>query len=160
VNWEAFETRVPELAKLGEDRLLGPGVGLLGTLRRDGRPRISPCEIYIVDGELLLGMMWQSRKALDLLRDSRVVVHSTVTNRDGAEGDFKLYGRARNVDDPSIRERYADTLEAAIDWRPSEPYHLFAVDIESAGFAVFGDDPHALSWDPERELRRLPISGS
>jgi hypothetical protein len=43
-------------------------------------------------------MMWQSRKALDLLRDPRCVVHSTVTDRAGTEGDVKVYGRAVPVD--------------------------------------------------------------
>ena|SRR2546423_5870651 len=160
MNWAEFAAAAPELAVTGRDRLLGPGVGLLGTLRRDGSPRISPCELFIVDGELMLGMMWQSRKASDLLRDPRIVVHSAVTNREGTEGDFKLYGRVRDVTDPGVRDRYADTLQEAIDWRPTEPFHLFALHIESAGYVVFGDDQHALVWDPDRGMRRLPIDGS
>jgi hypothetical protein len=36
-------------------------------------------------------MMWQSRKALDLLGDPRCVVHSTVTDRAGTEGDVHLF---------------------------------------------------------------------
>jgi hypothetical protein len=157
VDWAEFSAAEPEMAKLGEDRLLGPGVALLGTLRRDGSPRISPCEVFIVDGELMLGMMWQSRKAQDLLRDPRIVVHSAVTDREGKEGDFKLSGRVRDVEDPGKRDRYGDTLEAAIDWRPTEPFHLFAVDIERAAFVIFGDDRHVLTWDPQRGLRRAPM---
>ena len=132
------------------------GIILLGTIRADGRPRISPCEAYVVDGELLLGMMWQSKKALDLLRDPRVVVHSAVTDRDGTEGDFKLYGTARDVTDPKQRERYGDTLEEEIDWRPTEPFHLFAVDIDSAGFIRFGSDKKVLRWTPDRGVEDLP----
>ena len=157
MRWEEFADSVPDLAKLGEDRLLGPGVTLLGTLRRDGSPRISPCEAFVVDGDLMLGMMWQSKKALDLLRDPRIVVHSVVTDREGKEGDFKLYGRVVDVPDPRRREAYADTLERKIDWRPPEPFHLFAVDVESAGFTIFGEEPHALAWNPRDGLRRLPI---
>jgi hypothetical protein len=160
VRWEEFANVSPELAKLGEDRLLGPGVALLGTLRADGSPRISPCEVYIVDGDLMLGMMWQSRKALDLLRDPRIVVHSTVTNREGTEGDLKLYGRTLDVPEQSRRTAYGDALQETIDWRPTEPFHLFALDVERVGFAVFGDDPRALAWDPERGLRRLPLEGA
>ena len=69
------------------------GLVLLGTLRKNGWPRISPVEAYITDGHLYLGMMWQSRKALDLLRDPRCTVHSVVSKPDGSEGEFKVYGR-------------------------------------------------------------------
>src|SRR5207237_6827688 len=93
VDWDAFAEEAPELARLGRERFERTGVCLIGTLRADGSPRISPIEPYVVRGELLLGMMWQSRKARDLLRDPRIVVHSAVSNKDGTEGDFKLYGR-------------------------------------------------------------------
>jgi hypothetical protein len=39
-------------------------------------------------------MLWPSRKATDLERDPRILLHS-VTNRDGKEGEFKLRGLAR-----------------------------------------------------------------
>jgi hypothetical protein len=159
VRWSEFAEACPELATIGEERLLGPGVALLGTLRRDGSARISPCEVFIVDGDMMLGMMWNSMKARDLLRDPRIVVHSAVTNRDGNEGDVKVYGRVVDVPERERRTAYADHLEGKIDWRPSEPFHLFALEITSAGYAVFGDSPHALAWDPDRGLRRLPIEG-
>ena len=107
-----------------------------------------------MDEHLLLGMMWRSRKALDLLRDDRVAVHSTVSDRDGTEGDFKIYGMAEEVVDRALREAYADAIEARIDWRPADPYHLFAVDIRSSGFVVFGEERYALAWNPEQGLRR------
>ena len=157
MRWTEFAAACPELAEIGERRLLGPGVALLGTLRADGSPRISPCEVFIVDGDLMLGMMWRSRKALDLLRDPRIVVHSAVMNRDGKEGDVKVHGQIVDVTEPARRTAYADHLEQNIDWRPSDPFHLFALDVERVGYSVFGDDPHALAWDPERGLRRLPI---
>jgi hypothetical protein len=62
----------------------------------------------IVDGDLWLSMMWQSRKAPDLLRDERVLVHSIVTTREGTEGEVKLRGRATPVDDLDVRARYCD----------------------------------------------------
>ena len=154
MRWKEFVRAVPDLAKLGAERFEKTGLSLVGTLRADGSPRISPVEPTIVDGDLMLGMMWQSRKALDLLRDSRVVVHSVVCDREGTEGDFKLYGRAVDVPEPERRERYADALEARIDWRPSEPYHLFAIDIESAGFVIFGDERYSLAWSPRNGVRR------
>jgi len=155
MRWDEFAAACPELAALGEERLRSRGLCLVGTLRRNGWPRISPVEPEFVDGELMLGMMWRSPKALDLLRDPRLVVHSVVSDRMGSEGDFKLYGRAVQVDDPERRARYREVLKARIDWEPDEPsYHLFAVDVDSAGFVIFSGDRYGLAWDPEGGLRR------
>jgi hypothetical protein len=155
VRWHEFAAAAPELAGLGEERLRDRELCLLGTLRKNGYPRISPVEPEFVDGELMLGLMWQSPKALDLLRDPRCVVHSVVSDRAGTEGDFKLYGQAVSVDDPQVRARYRETVKARIDWEPEEPnYHLLAIDVESAGFVVFGKDRFGLAWDPKRGLRR------
>jgi len=159
MRWEEFAAASAELAELGEERLRGRELCLVGTLRRNGWPRISPVEPEFVDGELLLGMMWRSPKALDLLRDPRLVVHSVVSNRDGKEGDFKLYGRAVDVPDSDRRARYRATIKARIDWEPEEPnYHLFAVDIDSAGFVTFADPRYGLAWDTQRGLRRWTIA--
>jgi hypothetical protein len=157
VNWDEFRAAAPELAALGEERFERAGLSLVGTISAGGYPRISPVEPFIVEGHLMLGMMWRSRKALDLLRDPKVVVHSVVSDREGTEGDFKVYGRALDVPEPDLRARYADTLEAKISWRPPEPFNLFRVDVERAGFVIFGEAPHALAWDPEHGLRRLEM---
>ncbi len=155
MRWDEFAKAAPELAALGEERLRARELCLLGTLRANGYPRISPVEPDFVDGELMSGMMWRSPKALDLLRDPRCVVHSIVSDRAGTEGDFKLYGRAVAVEDPGRRGRYRETIKARIDWEPAEPnYHLFAIDVESAGFNVFGDDAFQLVWDHKRGLIR------
>jgi len=157
MRWDEFASACPDLAALGEERLRGRELCLVGTLRRNGWPRISPVEPDFVDGELMLGMMWRSPKALDLLRDPRCVVHSVVSDRMGREGDFKLYARAVQIDDPARRARYRATIKARIDWEPSEPnYHLFALDVDSAGFVIFSGDRYGLAWDPEHGLRRWP----
>lgn len=155
MRWDEFAAAAPELAALGEERLRGRELALLGTLRRSGHPRISPVEPDFVDDEIMLGMMWRSPKALDLLRDPRCVVHSVVADRRGTEGDFKLYGRGLEISAPASRARYRAVIQARIGWEPTEPnYHLFAIDIESAGFNVFGQGGYALAWQPERGLRR------
>jgi hypothetical protein len=140
LTWSDFAAKAPELAELGRERFRRPGIVLVGTIRRDGTPRISPVEYYEVEGHLLLGMMWQSFKARDLLRDSRCLVHSVVTSRAGDEGEFKLRGRAVDVLEPSLRSAYGDATEAEIDWRPSEPFHLFTVDVEEAAFVIYEED--------------------
>jgi hypothetical protein len=161
MRWDEFAEACPELARLGEERLRARELCLLGTLRLSGYPRISPVEPEFVDGELMLGMMWRSPKALDLLRDPRCVIHSVVSDRSGSEGDFKLYGRAVDVLEPGARARYRAAVKARIDWEPAEPkYHCFAVDVESAGFVIFGGERYGLAWSPGGELRRWTISDS
>ena len=137
MNWEDFRRSDPELAALGEERFDRTGLVLIATLRKNGWPRISPVEVLITDGQLYLGMMWRSRKALDLLRDPRCTVHSTVSDRAGTEGEFKVYGHAVDVQDLEARKRYGDALYEKIQVRLEESeYHLFAVDIQSAAFVI------------------------
>jgi hypothetical protein len=157
MRWDEFAAACPELAELGEERLRKRELCLVGTIRKNGFPRISPVEPEFVDGELMLGMMWRSPKALDLLRDQRCVVHSVVSDRNGTEGDFKLYARAVEVDDPERRARYRAAVKERIDWEPTEGnYHLFALDVDSAGFVIFTGERFGLAWDPGRGLRRWP----
>ncbi|HTO52451.1 MAG TPA: hypothetical protein VMR50_03610 [Myxococcota bacterium] len=138
MNWDEFASQAPELAQLGFERIERSGMVLLGTLRPNGFPRISPCEVIFCDGEAMLGMMWRSPKALDLLRDARCVLHSTVSKTDGSEGDFKLYGRAVDVRDLAVRKRYCEALFAKTGWQPSEPeFHLFVIDAQAAGFSRY-----------------------
>lgn len=147
-TWQEFASHAPELAALGEAQFARTGLALVGTLRRDGWPRISPVEPFIVDGQLCLGMMWRSVKALDLLRDPRCVVHSTVSDREGTEGEFKVYGRAVEVNDLEERRRFGDAVYAAIEFRPEEPeFHCFAIAIESVAFTQIRDgEMHHLVW--------------
>ena len=156
MNWESFEQASPELAALGWERFARHELCLLGTLRRNGWPRISPCELDRVGEELMLGMMWQSPKARDLLRDDRCVLHSCTSDRRGAEGDFKLYGRAREIVDGATRQDYRAAIRARIDWEPTGPFHLFAIDVQAAAFMVFGPDAFMLVWDVDRGSRRRP----
>jgi hypothetical protein len=154
VNWGEFTRASSELAALGSERFRTHDLCMLGTLRRNGWPRISPCELDFVDDELLLGMMWRSPKALDLLRDDRCVLHSCTADRNGTEGDFKLYGLARPVDDAETIDAYRAAIRARIDWEPTESFHLFAIEVESAGFLVFGEHGFGMAWDPATGTRR------
>lgn len=146
MKWADFATHAPELATLGQRLFDETGLCLIGTLRKDGSPRISPIEPYIVDGELLLGMMWRSRKARDLQGDPRLVAHSTQCDRAGTSGDFKLYGRAVEIEDAQIKERYGDATEARIAWRPEGAFHYFRIDVQSAGYISYGDRRAAMRW--------------
>jgi len=127
MHWSEMEAAQPGLAALGRERLLVPGVLLVATIRRDGTPRLSPVEPFVMDGDLWLSMLWQSTKAADLLRDPRVLVHSVVTGRDGTEGEFKVRGTARAEHDPNVQRRYSDSVTADLGWTPTPgQFHLFA----------------------------------
>ncbi len=56
----------------------------------------------------------RSQKTHDLLRDARCVLHSSVSDINGSEGEFKLYGRAVQVDD-RVREGDYEAGEMTID---------------------------------------------
>ena len=158
MRWRAFATACPEMARLAEERFRQDQLLLVGTIREDGSPRISPNEVDLAAGELFFGMMWQSRKAVDLARDPRCVLHSVPTDKDNPGGDVKLYGRAVEVGDPDLRRVYRQAIKARIDWEPEEPnYHCFTLDVERAGYIVFGERREALAWDPVRGLRHLPF---
>ena len=60
-TWDELLTADPDLGRSREERIDGVGLVLVGTLRRNGWPRISPVEPLIY-GRLYLGMMWQSRR--------------------------------------------------------------------------------------------------
>jgi hypothetical protein len=148
VGWVEFAASAPELAALGAERIERFRFVFVGTIRKDGGPRVNPVEAYFVDGELVLNMIWRSLKALDLIRDERVYVHTPILDRLGGPGEFKLRGRACEVGDPGFREAAADVIEAAIEWRPPERSHFFAVAAESAAFVTYGEGgkQHVVRW--------------
>lgn len=88
--WRDLELGAPRLAMLAMASRNAARVALLGTSRRDGSPRISPIEPYLVEGQLLIGAMAWSQKAADLRRDPRYVLHSAITGPDSGEGEFRL----------------------------------------------------------------------
>jgi hypothetical protein len=162
--WSQMEQDQPRLAGIARQRLIDPGVLLVGTIRQDGTPRISPVEPLVMDGDLWLSMMWQSTKARDLLRDPRILVHSVITNRDGGEGEFKIRGRARAEDDPDGQRHYAEVVSSALGWAP-EPgrFHLFAVNVEDVTFMSYDSstgDQHVVRWPPAREFIRRGTSAT
>jgi hypothetical protein len=142
MHWSAFSKQAPELASLAEGRFEATGLALLGTVTASGEARISPLEPVIAGGRLYLGMMWQSKKALDLLRDPRCLVHSVVADKDGTEGEVKLRGRVAEVTDAVERVRFAEAAFKKTGFRPPEPYHLFALDIDRASFVKYSGEGH------------------
>ncbi len=153
--WAEFERAATALAVLGRERFERDQLALIGTLRADGSPRISPVAPYLTLGHLLLGMEWPTGKARDLLRDPRCTLHSVVSDPDGADGEFKLYGRAPLVEDEAIVDE-----PSAAWWHGRRPgsYRVFSIDVESAAFIGWNiefDQMRLIRWSPDAGLRDL-----
>jgi hypothetical protein len=132
-----------------------PGVGLFGrftprargaltlaTLRRDGSPRISGTELEFSDGDLFVGMMPGSRKALDLQRDPRVAIHGPT---------------ADPPDDPSTWAGEAKVAGRAIELprTDADAPHRFRIDIDQVVFTHLNEAGDRLvieAWHAGRGL--------
>src|SRR5437764_15418947 len=135
MRWADLEAKQPRLGELGRTKLAGPGVVLVATIRRDGSPRVSPVEPLFWDGDLWLSMGWKSRKATDLRRDPRILVHSIVTNPSGTEGEYKLRGRALPEEDPEVQAEFSRQVTQRLGWAPEiGKFHLFRVDVDDVTF--------------------------
>jgi hypothetical protein len=137
VTWRDLERLAPEIARLGGERLDQVRVALLGTLRKDGSPRISPVEPYLTEGHLLFGAMSWSSKTHDLLRDPRCVLHSAISDPDSGMGELKIHGRAAEADE-QIRDACREGWWTA---RPAEVVSVFSLSISQAAF---------ISWDTKQ----------
>jgi hypothetical protein len=138
-GWRGLELGAPRLAELGLACLTARKVALLGTLRRDGSPRISPVEPCFAGGQLLIGAMPWSQKCADLRRDPRYVLHSGVAGPDEGEPEFSLHGVAA--------EAAADLAGAAAGaWWQDQPPGTAVVFSLGADLAVY------VSWDLGRGL--------
>lgn len=92
----------------------------MATLRQDGSPRISGTEVEFSDGQMWIGSMPTSVKALDLHRDPRVAIHGPTEdppagNPTGWIGEAKVAGTASEVESGSAGHRFRiEILEATI----------------------------------------------
>src|SRR5215467_11662783 len=109
MRWAEFAAAAPEMAALGRE-LEARRVVLIATVRPDGSPRISGAEPVTVEGDLYLGMMWRSQKALDLRRDPRLLIHNPICSDAGDEVEFSLRGQAIEVHDLEVRRRFVEAV--------------------------------------------------
>jgi Pyridoxamine 5'-phosphate oxidase len=146
LTWAELEAAAPDIALRGRELLDRFQFVLVGTLTKDGSPRVNPCEAYVIDGHLLLNMMPRSLKALDLLRDPRIYVHTPVTSKDGTEGEFKLAGRASTLESRELREKLDDLFWQMIGWRPASDSHYFEILAARVAYHRYGTEEIAVRW--------------
>ena len=158
-SWSDVVFAAPEVAGAVQARFDATGLGLLATLRRDGAPRISGIEPLFALGELWLGMMPESLKGLDLLRDPRFALHCATIDKQVTEGDAKVAGRviAIDVDDDAtfsaMREAFAAQNGAP---PPPGPFHLFRADVtEISVLRPAGDHLDIDVWREGGQVERI-----
>jgi hypothetical protein len=156
-TWDELAKEAPGVAAVAERRLTVTGLAMLGTLRKDGFPRISPVE-PLVDGDRLVlhegrpvfGMMWRSTKALDLQRDPRFTLHTATADKELTDGDAKAWGTMAEVTEPDEVEYMADLIERHVGYR-FEPgtFHAFLPDLLGASTVrVEGEVMYVETWRP------------
>lgn len=152
-SWQEFEQAAPELAAAGRKLLyqFGPGLGLLGTVRADGGPRLHPICPLIVDGNLC-AFIGHSPKLRDLLRDGRFALH-TFPSTD-VDDEFFITGRATRTDDPEARASVSRAV-AAQGTTHGEEDVLFVLGVERAMHAKYGPRGPG-SWPPKYSVWKAP----
>src|SRR5439155_3726897 len=144
MRWAELEQGAPDLAALAREEFGRSGMAIVGTVRKDGSPRVSNVEPVIADGDLCLGMMWRSRKAVDLLRDPRLVLRNAICTNKGTEVELIIRGTAAELDDEAGRAKYLQASDA--NWGEAR-FHLFVVAIESVALIRYsGGRQHVKIW--------------
>jgi hypothetical protein len=124
-TWGEFEKLAPDMAQFGAERM-AERVMYVGTVRKDGYPRLHPFTPFVGAGHLFAFMEPTSPKGKDLQRDGRYTIHSLVKDMDGSDGEFSITGKARLVVDKELRE----TAEKACPYTAVPLYVCFEFFIE------------------------------
>ncbi|MEV5616120.1 MULTISPECIES: pyridoxamine 5'-phosphate oxidase family protein [Streptomyces] len=148
-SWGAFAAAEPVFADTVRRRFQLYKHHVLATLRADGSPRATGLEADFRFDELLLGMMPDSRKALDLRRDPRFALHANPgPDAEMNDGDVRVSGRAVEVTDPEFLARVIEEAD------PPQPFYLFRAELtEVVRVGLDGDFLVVESWRPGQPLR-------
>jgi hypothetical protein len=161
VEWKDFAAEAPGIAEVFVRRHKATGnLCFLGTLRADGSPRISPMEPRILEGRLILVGMPNTTKFLDLLRDPRFELHTATVDTQVGDGDAKLWGEARNVQDEGLHARFLEDLfqESGFDLRGQKFDPFFVAELAGASSVEFRDGQLTITtWKPGQEERSAPL---
>lgn len=161
-SWSEFTTAAPRIAAVFTRRHAATGkLCMLATLRSDGFPRISPMEPRIFEDQLWLIGMPDTAKFRDLARDPRFCLHTATVDTGVSDGDAKLWGEVRDVQDKALHQRFATALfeETGMDLRGQEFGHFYAADVVGASALENCDGRlEVVVWKPgedERVVRTL-----
>lgn len=154
VPWEQFEEQTPQVAERVRLRLESHLHAVLATLRRDGSPRLSGMEAPIRDGHLWLGMMPDSLKAADLLRDPRFSLYSSPDSEELPLGDARIDGQVVAATAAEV-DLFVSGHRMPID-NPDDAMALFTALISRATLTrVEGHELVIETWTPIDGLREI-----
>lgn len=157
VTWNEFAHDAPLIAEVFVRRHTATGkLCLLATLRSDGYPRISPIEPRIFDGQLVIVGMPNTTKFQDLGRDQRFCLHTATVDPHVSEGDAKLWGKATNLQDDDLHQRFATDLfeETGMDLRGQVFDPFYVADLTGASSVALEDGQLAITiWRPDEGER-------
>ncbi len=151
-DWRRLHDEAPDLARRVEALLRSTPHHILATVRADGSPRVSGSEVQIVEGELAIGMMHDSRKARDLRRDGRFALHANPGDGSMEGGDAKVAGTATEIVDPSELAAYVEVVH------PPEPFHVFRLGLSEVVVTSLhpeGDRLVIEIWRPGEGVRQI-----
>ncbi|NUW45872.1 pyridoxamine 5'-phosphate oxidase family protein [Nonomuraea rhodomycinica] len=158
-NWREVTEAEPEFAARVRESFESHKHKTIATLRRDGSPRVSGIEAYIVGDDLWFGSMPGALKARDLRRDPRFALHGPPVLLGAGDsapspGDTKLSGCAVEVTD---RDRIAPMLAARGHGPDAFPdSHFFRADIREVVLTHIEGSVMVIDlWRPGKGLQRL-----
>ncbi len=159
VTWKEFANEAPGIADIFVRRHTATGnLCMLGTLRADGFPRISPVEPRIFEDQLVVVGMPNTTKFNDLGRDPRLCLHTATVDTHVSEGDVKLWAEAHNLQDKALHRRFADDLfaESGFDLRGEEFDPFYVADITGASSVELIDNQLVIAiWKPGEEVQKV-----
>lgn len=141
--WSEFCSAAPLISTIFERRHAATGqLCLLGTIRADGSPRVSPMEPVLFEDALWIVGMPHTRKFDDLASDPRFCLHTATVDTMVGDGDAKLFGTVTDVGDLELQRRFADDLfeRTGFDIRGETFDHFYRADITSASAVEVIDD--------------------
>lgn len=163
ISFHDLQTVAPEIAEPTAARLQKSGLGMLGTIRRDGSPRVSPIEVAFYEGRLYVGMMPGSTKFRDVERDGRISLVTAIADKDDMAGEGKLFGVAARVTDDGLAARILHAAAEASGFDPESVAGSPMYEVMVTGAAwqrVEGDEFVTTSWTEGGAVRHRRRDGA
>ncbi len=141
-SWREFTEDKPNFLEFAKQKLTLE-VSYLGTVSKNGYPRVHPVTPIISDDNLFVFMEPTSPKGKDIINNGKYFLHSLVNHSDGSDGEFWIRGNAIKVDDKKLREEAVSHAS----YTPADRYILFQLFLEEAGGTTYTNgEPNYMRW--------------
>lgn len=152
VTWKQFAEEAPHISEVFVRRHTATHrLCMLGTIRSDGYPRISPVEPGIFEDQLVVVGMPGTTKFRDLDRNPRFCLHTATVDPYVGDGDVKLWAEAVDLADNGFQTRWAEDLfeSTGFDLRGEVFDPFYVADIVGASSVELRDNRLAITiWKP------------